>query len=249
MHRPFTLVLTALACALPVFASEGARRAIVPVVGSTAGAQGSNFRTSLELHNRSARPMKGTLLIRPASAGAPVGVPYSLAPHQTVFFEDIVASAGVSGLGSMDVYVEQGGVPTIVARAYDDKGSGGTTGVSVRPVSPADALASGDRGALIVPADLARFRFNIGVRSLAEGADVAIVIYNSDGSIAANLGTIRFAPDAFTQQPASQLLGGRTLAANQSIAFEVVQGAAIIYGTSTDNVTNDPSLQIASGDR
>jgi len=235
----------------PLLAQQGELRAIVPVVGSTAGAHGSNFKTSLQLYNRSVREMRGSLVIRPAGATSDAenrSLPYVLAPHQTVGFEDIVASAGITGLGSLDFLVEQGGVPTIVARAYNDGGETGTTGVSVPPLALKDAVNAGQMGVLIVPADLMRFRFNIGVRTLGDGARIMVRLYDANGTIRATPGQMTFAPHSFTQQPASQLLGGQELAANQSIGFEVLEGAAIFYGTSTDNLTNDPSLQIARGD-
>jgi hypothetical protein len=248
--RSLLVTFMVVAAATPLFAQQGELRAIVPVVGSTAGAHGSNFKTSLQLYNRTVREMRGSLVIRPAGAASDAdnrSLPYVLAPHQTVGFEDIVAAAGIEGLGSMDIVVERGGVPTIVARAYNDGGEAGTTGVSVQPVAPRDAVKAGETGVLIVPADLTRFRFNIGVRTLGEGARIMVRIYDANGTIRATPGQMSFAPHSFTQQPASQLLGGQELAANQSIAFEVLEGAAILYGTSTDNLTNDPSLQIARG--
>jgi hypothetical protein len=248
--RSLIVTLMVVAATAPLFAQQGELRAIVPVVGSTAGGHGSNFKTSLQLYNRSPREMRGTMVIRPAGAVSEAdnrSLPYVLAPHQTVWFEDIVDSAGIAGLGSMDFVVEQGGVPTIVARAYNDGAAAGTTGVSVPPVAPIDAVRAGAMGVLIVPADLMRFRFNIGIRTLGEGARIMVRLYDANGTIRATPGQMSFAPHSFTQQPASQLLGGQELAANQSIAFEVLEGAAILYGTSTDNLTNDPSLQIARG--
>lgn len=250
MSRKSSLVAVAvLAIALPVSA-DPALRAVVPVVGSTQGGFGSHFRTSLQLHNRTTREMRGTMLIRPAGAVSDEdnrSLPYVLAPHETVWFEDIVASAGVEGLGSMDFVVEQGGVPTIVARAYDDQGEEGTAGVSVRPVAPADALSEGQSASLIAPADLARFRFNIGLRALGEGVRMNVIIYDADGTIASHLGQRTYGAHRFLQQPSASFLGGYTLTANQSVVLEVIEGSAIVYATSTDNTTNDPSLQIAGG--
>lgn len=245
--RSLCLAVAVCAVAIPV-AAEPILRAIVPVVGSTQGGFGSHFRTSLQLHNRTPREMRGTMLIRPAGALADEdnrSLPYVLAPHETIWFEDVVASAGVEGLGSLDFVVEQGGVPTIVARAYDDQGEEGTAGVSIRPVAPSEALSAGELASLIAPSDLTRFRFNIGLRTLGEGVRMNVVVYEANGTIAAHLGQRTYGPHAFLQQPSAAFLGGLVLSANQSVVLEVIEGSVIVYATSTDNITNDPSLQIA----
>ena len=40
-------------------------------------------------------------------------------------------------------------------------------------------------------------------------------------------------------------LDGYTLAGGESISFEITSGSAFIYGATTDNTTNDPSVQFA----
>ena len=189
------------------------------------------------------------IVIHPAGASAndsDPSLPYLLVPHQTVSYDDVVAEMGLSGLGSMDFIVDEGGVPTIVARAYDEKGlEEGTTGVSVRAVSPKNALEAGDQASLLVPSDLERFRFNIGIRTLEEGVRLRLAIHDETGALVADLGEISFAAHYFIQNPASQFLMGTPPNAGESVLVEVVEGSAFLYGTTTDNTTNDPSLQIA----
>jgi hypothetical protein len=223
-------------------------RAVVPVVGSTQGAFGSHFKTSLQIHNRSEVEMRGKIVIHPAGVPATESdpsLPYVLAPHQTVSFDDVVADLGLTGLGSMDFVVEAGGVPTIVARAYDEKGEAfGTTGVSVRAVSPRDALVAGEAASLLAPPDLTRFRFNIGIRTLDRGARMRIVVRDATGVTRAGIGEASFPANYFIQRPAREFLAGVSLDPNWSVSFEMIEGAAILYGTATDNTTNDSSLQI-----
>ena len=43
----------------------------------------------------------------------------------------------------------------------------------------------------------------------------------------------------------TDFLDGFTLTGGETIALEVTNGAAFLYGATTDNVTNDPSVQLA----
>ena len=52
------------------------------------------------------------------------------------------------------------------------------------------------------------------------------------------------APNLFEQLSAARLLGVAP-GANDTLAFSLEGGSAIIYGATTDNTTQDPSLQIA----
>jgi hypothetical protein len=244
------LIATLVVLFLAVSPAVGAAtlRAVVPVAGSTDGAFGSKFRTSVQLHNRSEVEMRGSIVIRAAGiAGTPgdPSIPYVLAPHQTISHDDFFADAGLSGLVSMDFEVEEGGVPTIVARVFDEKGDElGTTGVGVRAVSPKDAIAAGETATLIAPPDTTRLRFAIGARTLGEGVRMRVVVRDGTGALQADLGEMGFPPHFFVQRPATEFLLGAAVEPSGSVAIEVIEGSVIIYGTSTDNKTNDPSVQI-----
>ncbi|MDP9361937.1 MAG: hypothetical protein M3P29_10845 [Acidobacteriota bacterium] len=55
---------------------------------------------------------------------------------------------------------------------------------------------------------------------------------------------LSFGPTFFQQTAASSLLG-TTLAETDTIVFTIQSGSAIVYGATTDNITQDSSLQIA----
>src|SRR5687768_7743452 len=173
--------LAALALALAPIAnaqvSQKPPELIVPVVGSTAGQFGASFKTELQLTNATDTPIEGWLVLQPVA----VARRYDLAPGATLSFADVVAELGTSGLASLDVLVDRGGLPVVVARAYDDQPEG-TTGVTVPAVRSADALARNDVSALIVPRDLTRYRFNIGVRTLTTGASIEIAVRTPAGT-------------------------------------------------------------------
>jgi hypothetical protein len=244
--KPFAAAATLLMIAAPLLAQAEppAVRAILPVVGSTAGAFGSNFKTGVQLHNRGEETMRGVLVFHaqgaPASASDPSAA-YELAPKQTLAFDDLVASMGASGLGSLDVIPTEGGIPAVVARAYDDRAENGTAGATIRLVDPRDALVPGARGILVLPASLDQFRFNVGVRSLGAGATLRMTVYGQSG-IARHTIERSYAAHLFEQRAASDFLGTAILA-NESVDIEVLAGSAIVYGTTTDNVSNDPSVQ------
>lgn len=241
------ITITALAFTLAAAGSAAAAaevRAVLPVAGSTAGAFNSHFKTELQMNNRSAQPMSGTLLFWPAGGAAePLRLPYSIAPHQTMYWPDIVDAFHTTGLGSIDVEAEGHGVPSIIARAFDDQGEQGTTGTTVPPVFADGILGPGSVASLILPGDRARFRFNIGIRTFGEGATIRIAVYGENGILRRTLEQ-HIIPNMFWQQ-AADAVAGETLLSNDSLVFEITSGSAIIYGAMTDNVTNDPSLQLA----
>ena len=246
MSRRSRCVFLALFLTLPLFSAEAPVRAIVPVVGSTAGAFGSHFKTELQLNNRSAQPMKGLIVFHPQGITDPPIAPsmsYELAPHATLQFDDIVDSLHSTGLGSLDLVPEGMGMPTVVARAFNDAGGLGTTGATVPLVREGEAAADGQVVTLIAPSDRARMRFNIGIRALSFGASIHATVYNSSGVIVKELDLGALGADWFAQYPAESLLQA-TLTGDESIELSVVGGSAIIYSTTTDNITNDPSLSV-----
>jgi hypothetical protein len=239
---------SALSLALSALADGSAGHALLPVAGSLRGGFGSNFKTAAQLHNRTDRAAKGKIVFhpanQPASANDPV-ISYDLEPRATINYSDIVDSLGVQGIGSIDVLASEGAIPAVVARAYDDKPEG-TNGTAVPLVDSRDALVAGEHASLIAPGDSTRFRFNIGIRTLSSGAAVKITVWSDEGFERSS--TVRtFGADLFQQQAAAEFVFG-TVAANDSIEVEILSGAAVLYGTTTDNTTNDPAFQLAARD-
>jgi hypothetical protein len=211
--------------------------AVVPVVGSTRGAAGSNFKTELQLANPGDTRMEGWIVLQPGV----IARRYDLAPRATLSFADIVADLGTTGLLSLDLYADSGAVPTVVARAYDDQPEG-TTGVTVPAVRAAEVLARNDVAALIVPRDLTLYRFNIGVRTLDTGATIQMTVRDSAGS-ERHYADLTLPANHFAQQPGETFVG-TALRADDSIEVRLAAGSAIVYATTVDNRTNDSSIQV-----
>lgn len=212
--------------------------AVIPVVGSTRGASNANFKTELQLTNAGTRLMSGWLYLRPQR----IFRRYELPVHTTIAFEDVVADLGGSGLGSLDVLVDQGGLPTIVARAYDDQATG-TTGVSVPAITPGMIIPPNETAALIAPRDLGgRYRFNIGVRALENGATLEVVVYSASG-VQRHARIVEYPAHHF-EQTGGDAFAGIALQSNDSIHIRFSGGSAIVYATTVDNATNDSSIQV-----
>jgi len=217
--------------------SEKPADLILPIVGSTRGQSNANFKTEMQMTNTSGSVASGWLIYRPQG----LVLRYEIPPRATISFADVVASLGGSGIGSLDVLVDRGTPPTIVARAYDDQPSG-TTGVTVPAIASSAILIRGDSGALIAPRDPARYRFNAGVRSLGSGATLELVVRNAAG-IEKTSRVISYEADESDLMSGAEL-AGVTLEADDSIHVVIAAGSAIVFATTVDNQTNDSSIQM-----
>jgi hypothetical protein len=219
--------------------------AILPAVASTNGALGSFFRTGVQLQNPSPSVIAGSIVFHTAGVPGVTSDPflsYTLVPGQTQNIADLLPALARSGLGSADVVSTSGNLPTVVARVFNDAGALGTTGFTEDLMKPQNALSAGDQFVLLVPPDLARFRYNIGVRTLGTGASITVTQRNSAGTI---VGTVSktYGPTYFEQVDVTTFLGAAP-SANDSLTVNVNSGELFIYGASTDNTTQDPSVQL-----
>ena len=221
---------------------------ILPVAISAPGLGGSHFKTRLQLRNpRGVGRLTGRLIFHPAFAPASPSdpaLPYSLGPWETQTIDDLVATMGQTGTGSVDVVatnIDLG--PTIQAEIYAETLGGGSVGFAEPTVRPAETTFSG--GTLIGPADPSRFRMNIGIRTLDQGATVRVVVFDSSG-IGIWSETRNYPPNYFEQVPASAFIGGTPLGPSTSFVFDL--GNAIIYSVTADNQSQNPVIRFAKPD-
>jgi photosystem II stability/assembly factor-like uncharacterized protein len=223
-------------------------RRIFPVVGSTAGVNGTLFRTSVQLHNPEGALIAGRIVFHPSGAAGSdtdPSLPYSLAPGQTQSIADLLPAMGRSGLGSADIEITSGSAPIASARVFNDAGPLGTTGFTEQPLRAEEAIPPGQKGVLLIPSDLTVARFNLGVRTLEEGASVTLSLKNAAGMLVGSR-TRAFPSNYHEQQDAAGFLSAVEVPPGGSIEMFVASGAAIFYGATVDNRTGDPSFQIAS---
>jgi hypothetical protein len=215
----------------------------IPVVGSTAGSGGSFFRTSVQLYNSQTSTISGKLVFHPGDTE----LTYSLGPGKTIAYADLLPAMGIaSGLGTVDVVGDPNApLPVALARVFNDGGAAGTSGLTEEAFKDTDALHQGDTGVLIAPADVVKFRLNIGVRTLTDGANVKFTVRDKDGIIVKTVDNKNFDPTFFTQTGSAAMLDGYAITGGETISVTVNSGSLYIYGATTDNVTQDPSVQFA----
>jgi len=228
-------------------------RGFIPVVGSTAGGLGSNFKTSMQLlygAPGSTGSITGKLVFHPAGATGSATDPtltYTVAAGQVVTFPDVVAAFGRSGLGSVDLIASPAATkPVIITRVFNDLGALGSAGLTEEVIDPADprVIQTGFTAFLVTPVDPTKTRFNIGVRTGSSGATLTAVLRDTNGTALKTVSKT-YLPNFFEQVDSTSFFTGTVIGANQSIAITVTSGSAIVYGSTTDNTTNDPNIQFA----
>jgi hypothetical protein len=228
-------------------------RGYIPVVGSTAGGLGSNFKTSLQLlfgAPTSSGSITGKLVFHPASTSGSSSDPtvtYNVGAGQVVTFPDIVATFGRSGLGSVDLITTPSATkPVVITRVYNDAGTAGSSGLTEDVIDPTDPriIQTGFTAFLVTPVDPTKTRFNIGVRTGFSGATFTAVLRDTNGTALKTV-TKSYLPNWFEQVDSTSFFAGTAIGPNQSIAITVSVGSAIVYGSTTDNTTNDPNIQFA----
>lgn len=248
-------VPSAWSASVPVIVTDDpvAATRIVPVVGSTRGNAGSFFKTSVQLYNPAAAGISGRIVFHPqgvAGGQSDAVLAYSIAPGKTTTWDDLLPAMGLaSGIGSADIVADFAGdqpmpLPVAVVRIFNDAGAAGTTGLIEEAVRPQDALHDGETGVIIAPDDFARFRLNIGVRTLEDGASFLLTVRDRDGFVVASSAR-EYAPVYFEQIASTPFLGGYVLSGGETISLTLTGGSAIVYGSVTDNITNDPAQQFA----
>ena len=149
-----------------------------------------------------------------------------------------------SGVGSADVVADAGAALVMeLARVFNDAGAAGTTGLALEPMAISDALQNGETGVLIAPADT-RFRLNIGVRTLEQGVAFNLTVRNKDGVVVKTTSK-DFGPTFFRQIGSTEILDGYVLTGGETITIQITSGSGFVYGSTTDNTTQDPSVQFA----
>jgi len=222
---------------------------VLAVVGSTPGSFGSYFKTAVQLYNPYDVAVSGKIIFHTAQTSGSSSDPslaFSIAPKKTLAYADLLPAMGIAtGLGTADLVADATSqLPTGLARVFSDNGVNGTNGLTEEPAATTDALQTGDSGMLFAPTDVQKFRLNIGVRTLDAGASMTIDVRDKDGNVVKTV-TQTYNPTYFNQTGSQSVLGGYTLTGGETITFTITSGSAFVYGATTDNTTNDPSVQFA----
>lgn len=214
---------------------------VIAAAGSLAGGFGSFFRTSLQMGapSPSFGATTGKLVFHRAGVAASASdpsLPFTIPSEGNLSFDDVVATMGQSGLGTLDIVVSTGQPPFVTSRIYNDAGTAGTSGFTEEMLRPSDALHVGDTATMLTPSDLTNFRVNIGVRTF--GGPVTLnLLYGTRGGAQVVVPANTFQQTALTAFTSVQPQAG------ERIFFTVADGGdAIIYASTTDNRTNDSNV-------
>ena len=226
------------------------RAGVVLGAGSAQGAAGSNFKTSMQLSDPGSVSIRGRLVFHAlgqAGQSTDPSLPYTLNSGQVLSFPDIVSAIGGSGLGSIDVIADSSYAPLVVTRIFNDGGAAGTAGFSEPLVRLNDqyVINSGDSAFLLAPSDFSKFRMNVAIRSLADGATVELTVLSPNGPTIADI-TKTYPPDEFDLESTAQLFPGVSIPANALLRVRVSAGRAVVGGVTVDNTTNDTGLQLGT---
>lgn len=220
------------------------RRAILPVVGSTAGSFGGRFKTSLILRPL-AQDQRGKIVFHPAGRAASDDDPsirYAFTGAAPLVYDDIVAAIGQSGIGSLDIIPDEDAssiVPGIEARLYNET-SIGTFGTLAAPAYPYDYLRANMLEVTIPESDTSRI--NIGFRTLT-AAKMRIFVYSPEGQLL-SFHDVSY-PAGWMQMTSANDFAGKTLQKGQRVQV-IFDGSVIPFHTVTENSTNDPTLIVVS---
>ncbi len=231
---------------------------VIPVVGATKGNFGSFFKSTVTLTNDSGLPVSGRLVFHPHGVPASPSDPYVdfdlTSAFRTITYPDLVSLMNRTGLGSVDVY-SKSFVPTITVRVFNDLGTQGTAGFSEELVRPREMFGRAahplNRAVIAVPVDLVNQRVNVGIRTLGSPVTIVSDIYSNAGQYLGSSPSKTYPADYFEQMTLQQFLAptlevGYTGHAGGMLLVRVIGGQAVLYTTTTDNRTNDSSMNMVT---
>lgn len=219
--------------------------ATLPVIGSAPGNFGAFFRTTVQFNNAdSVNSADLHVVFHPQGQSAQPGDPsmdITLGPGRSATYPDLPSAMGVTGVGSLDLFTTAGRMPAVTARVFNDNGAAGTQGFTEKVVLREDIMRAPHYGALPYPADLANSRMNIGVRTFDQGATIQFTPYTASGTLR-SIVMKTFPPNDFEQFNAASIAS----LGDGWISVFVSEGTAVVYGSYTDNRTNDSSMKYAT---
>ena len=231
-------------------ASESLTR-VIPGAASTPGNFGSFFRTTVQLHNPWGETVSGRFVYHPqgspdllptrastsrSSRVRPRRFPTSWRP-----WEESASARSTSCCRRAQTRRSSSRGCSTTPDRLEPPASGRTHGQSDGSSGVRYIVIT---GFLVAPPDLTNFRFNIGVRTFLSGAFITFRVHDSTGALVQEISKA-YGPTFYEQRSSNDFLGGGSfaLAPNDTIEVSVSTGSAVVYGATTDNTTNDPSIQ------
>ena len=222
---------------------------IVAAAARADGANGSFWRTDLNLFNSSATESRiANLAYLPAGqdGSAAPRRPLTLAPGESRRLEDVVGSFfGNSGIGAVWIETSPIGQGDLIVsgRTYTVDSSGGSYGQFVSARSTSEALGAGRTQILAGAVSTADYRTNAGfVNVSGSRATVTCTLRDAAGTV---LGTGNYVVEPYSLTVVGNIaaaLGGGAALSEGRIDFTTDSGTVTGYLSVIDNRTNDPIM-------
>lgn len=227
------------------FLRRAVRRGIIPVAGSTRGANGAVFKTYLRLEGPS---LRGRIIFHAANRIASdddPSIPYDTSMKSE--WDDVVAAIGQSGIGSLSIVPADDDTPLLphaTVRLYN-VASNGIFGANVELYPAVGFLDMHDPLQRIdVPAG-GNFRVNVGARAILAGS-ARVFVLGADGSLKKTVDRAFAAGEVIFGSP--EAIYGITLEPGDSLVATFTR-AIVPFFTLTDNSTNDPFVYVQGVER
>ena len=242
------LVLALAAGPAAVWAGFAGTDVFVASVGHGEGAGGSQWRTTLWIHNPGSSPVdcQIQLLLRDQANPSPPTYNVTVPPGDTVRYGDATWNLfGIEGYGALRVVADDEVV--VNSRIYNQPGGdpGDSQGQFFSAVPASFALGAGESSDIlgVNQGFDGAFRFNYGfVETTGNPATVEATFVNGDGTV---LGGRTYALEGFEpiQVNVADLGAGAAPTDNGRIHVEVMTGPGrvVAFGSGIANVSQDPS--------
>jgi len=223
--------------------TAGAANIIIPAAGTGPGANGSQWSSELIIHNTSSFTTTIDLVYHD-SKGASNPQSYVIGPHTTITSADVVRNVFglTSGTGAIEVFADDAITSrlAITSRTFNTAPNGSIFGQDIPAVNASDAAGIGDLSVLPGPGFASEFRFNFGAYAVTD-ATIQWQLVRRDGTVAATKSVDYKGGTQFQYNNGIVGLLGSTAADNDVIYATVTKGKAIVYGSSVNNASGDPT--------
>ena len=223
--------------------TAGAATLIVPAAGTGPGASGSQWSSELVIHNASSSAASIDLVYHDAN-GATKPKSFVVGPHTTVTSPDVVRNVFglASGTGAIEIDVDDAAASHLaITSSTLNTSSNGVFGQDIPAVNVTDAAGLGDLSVITGPSFALDFRFNFGAYAVTD-ATISWQLIRSNGAVAAAKDVDYKAGTQFQYNNGIVTLLGSTAADGDVIYATVTKGKAIVYGSSINNLSGDPTF-------
>jgi hypothetical protein len=228
---------------LPLAAS--AATLVVPAAGTGPGANGSQWKSNLTIHNTSASVVNATLIYHDSNGTDATPSTLTVAPRATATAADLVRTrfGRTSGTGAVEIVVDDSVARKIAvtSRTYNTSPAG-EFGQDIPALGVNEAAAAGDMIVLQAPSDPLSYRFNLGLYAVSD-ATVRFELAHADGTQASATPTLDLKGGVQRQiNDAVRSLFAAEPLADDAVHVFVTAGKVLAYGSAVNNASGDPTF-------